>query len=1019
MRKIYMIACTVMLQLTALAQTNPTAQSLPYAQNFSAVPHNSTTYPAGWQGWTIATGPGSTFNTSSPVADRTLTANSTASVNSGNVHNYDGKIGFLNTGSLDLGLVLAINTTNKKNIKVEYDIMTIRNPHDGNSNTRISEVALQYRIGTSGTFTTLTGMEYQNNTTTQTSTVTTPQNQVRKAVKLPADCDSEAVVQIRWASRQVSGAGARPSFAIDSVMVDTAKGEEIALKANANANEGTTPTAGTFTINFTPATAAVTTFNYTLTGTATFSTDYSITLSGGATPSPFTGTTGTMTVPASTTSVTLSVTPINDALTEGMETVIMKLNNPSGFYIINDSIATVNIIDDEATKIHAIQGSGSTVVAGAYTVEGIVTGVYNTLSPAGFYMQEEDADADANTNTSEGIFVVTNTAVQPGDKVRVAGTAQENGSSPSFQQAVLNNTTVSVISSNNPMPAPVIITLPVTALGDYEKTECMLVRFNDTLTVTDNYNLGRYGEINLSKGGMTYQPTQMIDPNDAVASGNTASGNSNVPGVTAQATANQLRTIMLDDGKGAMTVLPFVNTDNTLRLGSTINGLTGIMGYAFSVYRIQPIPAAMPVFNYAARPLTPPSVGDSADVKVASFNVLNYFNGDGAGGGFPTARGAHSVAEFTRQRDKIINAIAAIDADIVGLIEIENDGTGTNSAIQDLVNGLNAKMGANTYSTINDGATIQTNNTDAIRCGIIYKSATVTAVGNAVTSASTTYSLARPPLAQAFKSNISNLGFNYIINHFKSKGCGGSTGADADQMDGQACYNEMRTKQAGELMNFISTTVIPASGFSSVLSMGDYNAYFQEDPLDTFRSGGYTVLSKDSSYSYLFMGLVGSLDNAIANDSMMTRVTGIAKWNINSAEPTHLDYNDDISDASGEFVNQWANTYSDIPFRSSDHDPVIVGLDMTPPVVGVGTVSGNNTISLYPNPAEKVLYIRSSATLKKWQIINAMGQTVAQGNGDAATRTIQLNIATLATGVYYVRLMNNDNTQGIVPFMKN
>lgn len=203
----------------ALGQTNPTPQTLPYSQDFSGLTHASTTYPAGWQGWTISTSPGASFNTSAPTADRALVASSTAATNSGNVHNFNGKIGFLNNNSLDLSLVLSLNTTGKRNIHVNYSIMTIRNPYDGGTNTRINEVTLQYRIGNTGSFTNITDIEYQNNTTTQTTAVTTPQNPESRGFYLPAECNDRPEVQIRWASRQISGGGARPSFAVDDVSI--------------------------------------------------------------------------------------------------------------------------------------------------------------------------------------------------------------------------------------------------------------------------------------------------------------------------------------------------------------------------------------------------------------------------------------------------------------------------------------------------------------------------------------------------------------------------------------------------------------------------------------------------------------------------------------------------------------------------------------------------------------------------------------------------------------------------------
>lgn len=1013
MYRIYLsIAVLCGFMQMAYAQTSPAAQSLPYIQTFSSTAHTGTAYPAGWQGWTLSAPPGASFNTDTPAADRSLIASSSASTNSGNIHNYNGKIGFLNNGSLDLSLVLAINTSGRKNIKVDYDVMTIRNPYDSTSNTRINEVTLQYRIGTTGSFTSLTGIEYQNNTLRQTgSGVTTPQKNERKYIRLPADCDSEAVVQLRWVSRQLSGGGARPSFAIDSIHIDTATaGEEISIAALTDGLEGASPVAGRFRIICTPATSVATTFDYAISGTATLGTDYTLTLSGSATPATITTATGTISLPAGTDSVIATVTPIDDVLSEGAEKVIFRISGPSGTYKITDSSATVRILDDEATLIHHIQGSGMSAVPGSYTVEGIVTGVYPTLSPAGFYMQEEDADADADPNTSEGIFVVSSTAVSPGDKVRVSGTVLESSAAPSYEQAVINTATVSIVSSGLSLPAAVDIVLPVTAIADLEKYEGMLVQFKDTLTVTDNYNLGRYGEINLSKGGMSYQPTQIEDLNDAIPSGTTSSGSTNLAAVNALATANMLRTILMDDGRGTIPTLPFVNTDNTLRLGSTISNLKGILGYAFSKYRIQPIPDAAPVFTYASRPAVP-SYGTGANVKIASFNVLNYFNGNGTGGGFPTSRGAHSAAEFTRQRDKIIAALAAINADVVGLIELENDGTGANSAIQDLVSGLNAKMGAGTYSFVLDGAARQDFCTDEIRCGIIFKPAVVDTAGNAVIGSDPVFN--RPPLAQAFTVKASEISFNYVINHFKSKSCSGATGPDADQLDGQSCYNSTRKKQAGALIRFITDSLLPASGSPYVLSMGDYNAYFEEDPLDSIRAAGYSVLSEAKDFSYLFMGLVGSLDNAFVNDTLKEKVTAIAKWNINSAEPTHLDYNDDINDGSGDFVNPWSATYTPTPFRSSDHDPVLIGLKLERPA-GIPGVTELN-YSLYPNPVAALLHLQASESLH-WEIIGLTGQLLQSGTTIQAHTTI--DIAAFAPGLYLFRVQGRDGSSHVRKWIK-
>ncbi|HRH67574.1 MAG TPA: hypothetical protein PLU53_14830, partial [Bacteroidia bacterium] len=290
-----MILFFISLSIPSFGQTNPAAQSLPYTQDFSALAASSTTYPAGWIGWTISTTPGATFNTGGPTADRLLTASGTAATTSGNVLNYNGKIGFLNNGSLDLTVATALNTTGFTSIQVVFDVMTIRNPYDGTSNTRINEVILQYRVGVSGTWTNVTGTEYQNNTVLQTTAVTTPQNSQTKTITLPGAADNQAVVQLRWATRQVSGAGSRPGFAVDNINVTgSAAPPSITLSTTALTNFGNVQTGNTsaeqfYTVsglNLTApiAIAAPTGFQVSLSSGSGFSSGFSLTPSSGTVP---------------------------------------------------------------------------------------------------------------------------------------------------------------------------------------------------------------------------------------------------------------------------------------------------------------------------------------------------------------------------------------------------------------------------------------------------------------------------------------------------------------------------------------------------------------------------------------------------------------------------------------------------------------------------------------------------------------------------------------------------------------
>jgi predicted extracellular nuclease len=570
------------------------------------------------------------------------------------------------------------------------------------------------------------------------------------------------------------------------------------------------------------------------------------------------------------------------------------------------------VCGDTATFIHEVQGPGPVSPlngTSGVVIEGVVVGDFQDTATQlrGFFIQEEDADADGDMATSEGVFVYDSgfgVDVSVGDVVRVQGHVTEY-----YGLTELNYVSNMAICGTGASASAAVIALPVPDLAQWESYEGMLITIPQTLYATDNYDQGRYGEVSLSVDARLAAPTNVASPGaDALALQD----------------LNNRSSILMDDGSNLQNPLPlppYIGDEGTLRAGDTIPGLTGVLAYGFDTYRVHPTqPVAFTRVN--ERTAAPPAVGGR--LKVASFNVLNYFNGDGMGGGFPTSRGAGTSEEFARQRDKIISAILAMDADVVGLIEIENDGYGSESAIADLVNGLNDVAGPGTYAYVDPGV-VQIGG-DEIAVGFIYKPATVTPVGLAAildSSVDPTFidTKNRPALAQTFEENATGERFTVVVNHFKSKGSDCNDIGDLDLGDGQGNCPATRASAAAALTNWLATDPT-GSGDPDFLIVGDLNSYAMEDPIAIIEGAGYTNLIDtfvgEDAYSYVYYGQAGYLDHALANPNLTPQVAGATVWHINADEPSALDYND---------YNQPA-LYNPDPYRSSDHDPVLIGLDL-------------------------------------------------------------------------------------------
>lgn len=552
--------------------------------------------------------------------------------------------------------------------------------------------------------------------------------------------------------------------------------------------------------------------------------------------------------------------------------------------------------------IAVVQGSGqrSPLEGREVVVEGLVSARFGGLD--GVFLQSETPDADPAT--SEGLFLPQADDAQPrlrvGDRVRVRGTVAELGEAGNTLTAiepreldVLGRGDVTPLALASAPPSP----------GDWERYEGMLVTITTPLTVTGNEDLSRFGELRVSFDGRLFAPTEMAPPGPAAR------------GIAAENARLMLR---LDDGRTSrdpktLWFLPGkrLQADAPLRVGSVLGGVTGVVDQRFGGYRLQ-LSEALGSIEQAPRP-APPEVG--GDRRIAGFNLLNLFNGDGQGGGFPTARGAATEADYLRQQAKLVATVQALDPDLAALMEIENDGYGPDSSIAGFVAALNAAGPHRDWRFIDTGTGPGDN---PIRVGMVYRTSRFTPVGRPALLAEGPFrDRSRVPLAQAFRAGRGPV-FVVVANHFKSKGgCGEARDGDVDQGDGQACFNATRVESARLLNAWLAKDPTGTRPAGHVL-IGDFNAYAQEDPMRLLRDEGwqdaFARMKLERPYSYVFQGLSGRLDHALLDAGLADRLRGAAEWHSNADEADAFGYVSGLD--------------PDGPWRASDHDPLLLGLDL-------------------------------------------------------------------------------------------
>lgn len=547
------------------------------------------------------------------------------------------------------------------------------------------------------------------------------------------------------------------------------------------------------------------------------------------------------------------------------------------------------------TAIARVQGDGprSDMIGEIVDVQGIVT---LPSSIDSFYIEEPDSDADQRTSNAIYLNVVDSgghTGMAPGTRLVVRGTVTELEKGRNSLTALQDAQVLAVCSRGQELPLT-SVQLPLKGL-DREALEGMRVSLPQSLTITDNYRLSN-AQLGVSGNGIQYTATELMPAGVAAAD---------------HALDNQAWTLPLQ--------LYGIKGDAPAYAGgASFTNIQGVMAHDDRELRLtlssmqEPMPAGS--LSVAA----PAAVADPNISRVVSMNLYNYFNGDGRGGDFPTTRGAKTFESFQKQRARIGAALKELQPQLIAVMELENDGFGPASATADLIDLLNQNAGGSwaAVKPENDNT-----GSDAIKVGLFYRSDLWQTEGSARTISGQEFKRSRQPLAQMFRPVNDGESLLLVVNHFKSKGSCPDSGPDADQRDGQGCWNATRTLTARKMTNWVKSIAAASRQENSgndpgsdpntnILIMGDMNAYRREAPIDAIRDAGFVELLDEASgqpFTFVYYGQAGTLDYAFANPALQNKVKNAFIWQVNSTMPAGID-----------LPQAW--------LRFSDHDPVVVDL---------------------------------------------------------------------------------------------
>ncbi|MDX1587709.1 MAG: ExeM/NucH family extracellular endonuclease [Oleiphilaceae bacterium] len=554
-----------------------------------------------------------------------------------------------------------------------------------------------------------------------------------------------------------------------------------------------------------------------------------------------------------------------------------------------------------AEALSRLQGSPSPRAGEWVTTEAVVTADFTADDQLrGFFFQQPLAEV-ADGGGSRALFVFApGASVSPGERLRLRGrVSQFHG------MTQLSDIRIESRCGQHGPVLPVPVSLPLSE-SRRQALQAMVIRLEPPLTVTGNYALGRYGALTLADQRLMI-PTQVVPPGEPAR---------------AMASRNRARSLLLDNASRRQFPDPVpyppprLSAEHSIRVGDGLDAVTGVLDYRYEQWRLQPL--TTPVFHPDNPRPPPPSPAAPEHLRLAAFNVENYFNG---AGGFPTARGARSPRELARQEAKLGAVLAGLGASVVALAEVANDGYDSQSSVASLA----ALAGEHWQWARPAGEGPKPSGGDEIAVGLIYDDRVLAAEGAAMSPEHPAFARHnRPPLAQWLRHRASGGRLLVVVNHWKSKRCQGAQGENRDQQDGQACWNPRREAAAGALLKWLGS--LPVEDDTPVLLLGDFNAYARETPLRRLAREGFgNLMGKDSAkaYSYVFRGQSGALTHALGNSAVQRRLAAIGHWAVNADEPAVLGYR--LQDKP---PSQRETLFSEGPWRSSDHDPLWLDLQL-------------------------------------------------------------------------------------------